>query len=567
MMRRLLSRSIALLVRALTLAQCSVALFGCLAGTSGYGQDANGIYYVPANSSDFGKAINTVLAQCPVSSIGYAQCEIHLPSSNGGNWETTVTITSPGVSIVGQGSYASVFHCSVNGDCLHISTSPFTVQQAGRFQGFQLVGSGTPNGVGIHLGEIEAATWQDLDIQNFNGAHGVGLWLDNAHANGKVGTWTERNTFTAIHVQDSTTLIKFSMESGNPSFGYNRFLDLRLNPGVGHTAFDVGAGTNVYHCTIRATVNADTSTSVITVEPASGSLPAGYFAAELHLFGEGAVTNLFKTAVGSQFYLYGDSAISWAGDAPPSTLLGESAWFMGLSDEIVSTATPTNQVQRGLPPLTLFTPHLLGGGDVYASGFTQELGVPVNVTQNLTGGRWALIATLPAEGANNSDGLDIRLCGGAWTSAKNCGQFELWNRGGFGYQYMSSIPTPTAVGVRAYQTGGPGTLVNIYAYVGSQYYTATSTVFATFGGATLNYGTPTTSTPAGTLIFDSTNPTTYPANTALSVGSITGAGAAAVGTPATSSAACTPPQVEYDSAYVYTCVATNTWRRTPTSSF
>ena len=64
MMRRFYCSLIALLFRALILAQCSVALFGCLAGTSGYGQDANGIDYVPANSSMSGKAIDS---SCPVS--------------------------------------------------------------------------------------------------------------------------------------------------------------------------------------------------------------------------------------------------------------------------------------------------------------------------------------------------------------------------------------------------------------------------------------------------------------------------------------------------------------------
>ena len=39
------------------------------------------------------------------------------------------------------------------------------------------------------------------------------------------------------------------------------------------------------------------------------------------------------------------------------------------------------------------------------------------------------------------------------------------------------------------------------------------------------------------------------------------------GTPASSTAACTVPAVQYDSAYIYTCVATNTWRRAPTAAF
>jgi len=44
-------------------------------------------------------------------------------------------------------------------------------------------------------------------------------------------------------------------------------------------------------------------------------------------------------------------------------------------------------------------------------------------------------------------------------------------------------------------------------------------------------------------------------------------GAIPFATPATSSAACTVPQFSYDAAYLYTCVATNTWRRIASVSF
>ena len=41
----------------------------------------------------------------------------------------------------------------------------------------------------------------------------------------------------------------------------------------------------------------------------------------------------------------------------------------------------------------------------------------------------------------------------------------------------------------------------------------------------------------------------------------------AQGTPARSSAACAPPQMMYDANYIYTCVATNTWRRAASAAF
>lgn len=39
------------------------------------------------------------------------------------------------------------------------------------------------------------------------------------------------------------------------------------------------------------------------------------------------------------------------------------------------------------------------------------------------------------------------------------------------------------------------------------------------------------------------------------------------GTPASSSAACTAPTVEYDASFLYTCIATNTWTRVATATF
>lgn len=39
------------------------------------------------------------------------------------------------------------------------------------------------------------------------------------------------------------------------------------------------------------------------------------------------------------------------------------------------------------------------------------------------------------------------------------------------------------------------------------------------------------------------------------------------GTPASSHAACKPPQFQFDRSYIYTCIAPNTWRRAATSAF
>jgi hypothetical protein len=82
-----------------------------------------------------------------------------------------------------------------------------------------------------------------------------------------------------------------------------------------------------------------------------------------------------------------------------------------------------------------------------------------------------------------------------------------------------------------------------------------------------------TQTPAATLEVNGTaqfdGPVTFAAGQTfpgIKASNITGA-VATQGTPANSSAACTPPQIMYDSSYIYTCVATNTWRRAASAAF
>jgi hypothetical protein len=351
-----------------------ITLGNCQADTTTYAQNINGVYYVPANSSDFGAAINATLAQCPVNSSGYVQCEIHLPYSNGGKWATTVTITSPGVSLIGHGSYASVFKCTVAGDCLRIYTSPFTVQQAGRYQGFGLYGTPAANGCGIHMGEIEAAHFEDLDIANFTGANGCALWLDNAHANGSTGTWTERDTFVGIRLANSPILLKFSVEKGNSSFAYNRFLDLRMNldGAAGYTGIDIGAGAGLYNSTLRTTVNAGSAANIMKIEAASGSLGAGFFQGELHLFGEGTPGHLFNAAVGSGLNLTSDSSVSWVGPIPSSSVNGTATWLYGASQNPGSGIIPGNISV----PIQIYRPTVKGGAVFTGASWSLALFLP-----------------------------------------------------------------------------------------------------------------------------------------------------------------------------------------------
>ncbi len=147
---------------------------------------------IAAGGADIGAQINAALANssiCPTDANGYQHCVLNLPYAQSAIWASTVTVTSPYVSIVGQGSSQSTFSCTVNGDCLRILTSPFTINNAGTFKGFTLIGTGATNGVGLHLGEIVGAKFTDVFLSNFTGAGGslYGFYVRNAGA-GCTGT-------------------------------------------------------------------------------------------------------------------------------------------------------------------------------------------------------------------------------------------------------------------------------------------------------------------------------------------------------------------------------------------
>ena len=485
---------------------------------------ASDIFYVPSGASDYGAAINTILStKCPVDDGGYQQCQINLPHCNGCNWGTSVLVTSPGVSIVGQGRYSSVFTCPVNGDCLRIYTSPFSVQPAGTYRGFSLRGTGTPNGVGIHVGELDQATFEDIEVQSFTGTSGICMWMDNNHSH----TYTENVLATGVHLSNCSRLLAFTNESGTGSFGYNRFLDLKLNTDgtSGETAIYIGAGSQVYSSTIRATLNANfTQNFTANVFQIAGT---GVFAGELHLFGEGWPTNIFNTASGSMLSLGGDSSITWgtigtqgANFYPASTILGTANWSHGANQ--VATGFELTPAYFGISP-TFFEPTFVGLNDTIDndSPILPTESIPNTIYAATTSARWRLIATLPASGSATADGIDIRECGGFATSIKTCARFNFVNRGGFAYSYNTSMGNSTGTGLQVYEVSGAGSQANIYQYISAsnQYNEAEAQVLAAFGGASVvNTNAILTSAPSGTLVFDSTTPGTYPANDPLTSG-------------------------------------------------
>ena len=284
------------------------------------------IYASQYAGADIGAKINAALADaanCP-SDGTYKHCVIMLPQSTSSVWSTPVVVTSPYVSIIGQGKSQSTFSCTVNGDCLRVYTLPFDgPQTGGTFQGFSLIGTGTSLGVGLHIGDITGVNLIDLGMYNFYGANGAGIWFDNANVgNSSGGTYTERTLVEGVELNNNAEQVRFTNEiqpgntfAGQPSFGYTRILDLKLGMSPGQIGIITEEAVQIYNSTIRVTVNSATSTAIFRLGNTS------QFQGELHLAGEGTATNLFNGDSGSLVTLTQDSSVQWLGSTPPPSIL------------------------------------------------------------------------------------------------------------------------------------------------------------------------------------------------------------------------------------------------------
>ena len=169
----------------------------------------------------------------------------------------TVTVNSPYVSILGPGSTTLLVTCPT-GDCLRIETSPYvgtgSITTAGRFSGFQL--NVPASGNAVHIGDINGVTFDDVSINCSSAASSVGFWFDD------ITQQTERTEILGGSVYKCAKNFRFTNESANGSFYYNRFLDVRQNIGVNGIGFSFeGDGPN--RSTIASTINMNDPTGTV----------------------------------------------------------------------------------------------------------------------------------------------------------------------------------------------------------------------------------------------------------------------------------------------------------------
>lgn len=154
-------------------------------------------------------------------------------------WTATNTITNPYTAINGLGVFFTTINCTVNGDCLRITSNPWvSPNQAGLSGGFTLNGSSGANAVGIHASGIVGYSLMNVVFQNFTGTNSAGLWLDHgASFSDPTANFVERFGASMVDFEFNTIGLKLTAQAAATSktFDFMKFMDLRYHVDAGQT--------------------------------------------------------------------------------------------------------------------------------------------------------------------------------------------------------------------------------------------------------------------------------------------------------------------------------------------
>jgi hypothetical protein len=153
---------------------------------------------------------------------------------------------------------------------INVKPNPITVVQGPKFRGFTVQGdAAAPSGaVGIYTGDIIGSEWDDIVVQGFTGTNSIGLWFDNYNL------FTERNVFKRVWLNNNNIgLLMGHTTGGGPfgtnSFGYNRFLDLRINTFGSQIGFITQNDVNFYSSILNMVCNVDGAGTVFSIRDTS----------------------------------------------------------------------------------------------------------------------------------------------------------------------------------------------------------------------------------------------------------------------------------------------------------
>lgn len=263
------------------------------------GKNLNNVRFVDGDNSqgwagtDFGAWVNSAIANLPVSAPTifdgthtYPQGTIYLyPPATGGaiTISTTISVNSPQVRLIGNGSSSLILNCPASGDCIRWTTNPFNQSPGAEVAGMTLIGNNTAAS-GLHMGDLMNLKWNDLYIKNFTstsvqdgtGSVGaVGLWVDN------VLGFTERAQYDRVVLDNNTIGLKMTNSSSgcaafSTSFSYwagSGWFNMRVNGS--QIGFEAGAGTNVGHGIYNIQMNGAQNATKTFFQYDAASAPCG----------------------------------------------------------------------------------------------------------------------------------------------------------------------------------------------------------------------------------------------------------------------------------------------------
>lgn len=270
----------------------------------------------------------------PASAIFAAGQDVYLSGLSVGTWlnsqtvvvssvtSTTVTFNDP----TGHGTQVSVAetgNATPSVACLTIDHSAssgqfaHTVFSNSKIGNFTIEGNGAAGQSIIKFKDVQGIEVHSVVTDGATDAGQACYWLED------INSWTERNTF----IDDSSGYNcnigwRFTSEasiSPHPSFGYNRFLDIKFNTAGAQTAFSIENNSYLYSGTYRITGNKGGAGSIVWFMKGG----AQFYENELQLQGEENGTGgelLDITSPSNQFTYWGN--IVWGGGTPNNVAAG-----------------------------------------------------------------------------------------------------------------------------------------------------------------------------------------------------------------------------------------------------
>lgn len=312
-----------------------------------------------------GSVVSLTLSPTSIFSIGQ---NVYLSGLRIGTWlnSQSVVVTSVSGSTITfsdptahgtQSPVREIGNATPSVACLTVDQSApsgqfaHTVTSNSKLENFVIEGNGAAGQSVIKFRDAQGVEVHNVIADGATDAGQACFWLED------VNWWTERNTF----IDDSSGYNcnigwRFTSEastSPHPSFGYNRFLDIKFNTAGEQTAFSIENNSFLYSGTYRITGNKGGTGSVVWFM--SGK--ASFYENELQLQGEenGSGGYLLDITSGANQFTYWGNII-WGGGTPST--IAHGATVLHWLDSNYFTAAP-NFLQN---PLTWASAYTLPNG-------------------------------------------------------------------------------------------------------------------------------------------------------------------------------------------------------------